>query len=603
MVARLLRFFSLVVLVCVVFSTAAVPGDKDKKDKNDQPKEQDQQSFKISTHLVLVPVIVTDKRGEHVTGLTANDFEVKEDGSAQKIVRLDEFSADTAKVAATAPADNKTFSNQVSADHPKKLTIIALDQVNTPFASAKDGARNLVNFLGKNIDSNTLLALVAMRHNGVQIIHNFTSDPSVLQAAVKKVEWQLSSRDLRTTNDSGDNTEVDREALQINAILTNPDVAAADAAARGGPAAASNAAAARARVQNRQQQALVDTSFQAQEALITLEDFQQLAEYYGGVPGRKSLIWASTGFPFALGTAPQSSTRGTLFSDWERTFRMLSDANISVYPVDIGGLLPGVGANNLQTINTNALRNNSAEGGVATRSAQIDDVRTGAFIDPIVAHQETMRQLADMTGGQAFLNSNDTAGLFRRAADDSGQYYLLSYYTKDTGKPGWRKLNVKVERDGVKVRARSGFFFTNAAIESDAARQSEEMMAMTSDLSFSTLPIQGRWEQAQPAGDKRKIHFLLSVPPGVPFIDADNKNLINFDFRVVATDANGQVVATIGQRMQANLEADQADQIRKSGLDYANDLILAPGQYKVHFVVRDNLKGSLGSVVTPLKVE
>src|ERR1700747_1692485 len=96
MIAKPVRFLFLLVWLCAALITAAVSGDKDKKE---QAKDQDQQSFKISTHLVLVPVIVTDKRGDHVTGLTAGDFEVKEDGNAQKIVRLDEFTADTAKVA------------------------------------------------------------------------------------------------------------------------------------------------------------------------------------------------------------------------------------------------------------------------------------------------------------------------------------------------------------------------------------------------------------------------------------------------------------------------------------------------------------------------
>ena len=60
-----------------------------------QTASTDKQLFKlsVSTHLVLVPVIVTDKRGAHVTGLTAADFEVKEDGNLQRIVHLDELSA------------------------------------------------------------------------------------------------------------------------------------------------------------------------------------------------------------------------------------------------------------------------------------------------------------------------------------------------------------------------------------------------------------------------------------------------------------------------------------------------------------------------------
>jgi hypothetical protein len=180
---------------------------------------------------------------------------------------------------------------------------------------------------------------------------------------------------------------------------------------------------------------------------------------------------------------------------------------------------------------------------------------------------------------------------------------MLSYYTKDTGKPGWRKLSVKVHRDSVKIRARSGFFFHNPGTEPEAARQSEEMMAMVSDLDFTAMPLSGTWGQVDPAGDERKVHFLLSVPAGVPFIDNERQNHISFDFRVIAIDSNGRVVAKLGERLETNLAPEALAQIQSKGLDYANALKLAPGQYKVHFVVRDNLKGMLGSVAVPLKVE
>jgi hypothetical protein len=214
-----------------------------------------------------------------------------------------------------------------------------------------------------------------------------------------------------------------------------------------------------------------------------------------------------------------------------------------------------------------------------------------------------MRQLAEMTGGQAFYNSNDGAELFRRAGEDASQYYILAYYTKEIGKNGWRKLSVKVPRDGVKVRARSGFFFTNAATEPEPTRQAQEMMAMVSDVSFTGLPIQGRWEQPEAAGNQRKMRFLLTVPPGVPFVDAENQNHLNFDFRAVVMDANGQVAGKIGQRLDTNLAADEAEKIRTAGLDYLNEFTLPPGRYVAHFVVRDNLRGAMGSIVTPVKVE
>jgi VWFA-related protein len=576
-----------VCIVLLVGHTLAAQGQPE------QPRPQQPFKLAVGTHLVLVPVIVTDKRGTHVTGLGTADFELKEDGKAEQIARVEEMTADVARIQPVV-ADAKTFTNRVAVDHPKKLAIIALDQVNTPFASARDGHRMLVQFLANTLDANTLLALVAMQHNGIHIIHNFSNDPAVLVAAVNKMRSTLNSQDTHSLDALGDNGDVDIEVRELTALLNTTDISTA-------ASGAALAAAARANIA--QAQAQVDASRRAQDGLITLENFQKLAQYFGGVPGRKSLIWASTGFPFALGTVPQASTTGTLFDDWERTFRVLADANIAVYPVDVAGLLPGVNANNLQTLDSTVIKTNSREGGVGARSGQLAAMDSGAFVDPNIARQGTMRELADMTGGQAFYNSNDGAELFRRAAEDATQYYVLSYYTKETSKNGWRKLAVKVARDGVKVRARSGFFFNNTASESEASRQAEEMMAMVSDLNFTSLPVSGTWQQLQPDGANRKLRFLLSIPAGVPYIDSTEKNHINFDFRVVVTDANGLVVSKLGQRLETNLPPDEVERIQSAGLDYANEVTLPPGQYKAHFVVRDNLRGALGSIVTPFKIE
>jgi VWFA-related protein len=578
----------------VILAVPILPAAQE--DRPASQKAEDAQPWKLSigTNLVIVPVIVRDKHGDHVAGMRAEDFEIKEDGAVQKIVHLDEVSANATKVEKTAPATGRTFGNTV-VEQPKRLVIIALDQINTAFQDATDGHRMMVDFLSKSADHNTLIALVALQHNGIRIIHNFTNDPSVLVTAVQKVRSVISSRDTHSLDTLGDNSQADIEALQLIALLHGTDVTGSSSMADLLAAARANSAV---------QRAQIDASRQAQESLITLEDFQQLAQYFWGVPGRKSLIWASTGFPFSLGSSAQSSTRGTLPDDWQRTFRMLADANVSVYPVDIGGLVPGANPNNMKAISSAlATSSSSNDGNAAVRSKQLDGVDSGAFIDPNSARHDTMRQLADMTGGQAFYNSNDVSGLFRLAGGDAAQYYMLSYYTKSTAKAGWRKLSVKAHRDNVKLRARSGFFFHDPGSEPETARQADEMMAMVSDLDFTAMPLTGVWKEVEPAGNNRKAHFLLSVPAGVPSIDNEHQNHINFDFRAVALDSNGRVVAKLGERLETNLPPENLAQIQSRGLDYANSLTLAPGQYKIHFVVRDNLKGTMGSVVVPLKVE
>jgi VWFA-related protein len=582
------RIFKIVALAGCLFM-AVFAGSAPQAAKQEQAQPPSNPTYKVSvrSNMVLVPVIVTDKEGKHVTGLKPEDFEVKEEGEVQKISSFDENNAESAKVQVPNAAPN-SFTNELIAEHPKKMVIMALDRINTPFSGGVYANKGMVEFLAKSFDANTLVALVALEPNGIRLIHNFTSDPSVLGTAVSKLKTSITTRDTLTLNNNGENSEADNEVAQIVALMNAPVSINSPADLR----AASQAMKAKA-----------DASRASQSALVTLECMQQIAQYFGGVPGRKSLIWASEAFPFSLGSQPGELTRGTLYDDWERTFRMLDDANVAVYPVDVTGLTPGPGANSIQSINSAAVKAGGAEGGVGARSAQLAQVENGSFVDPSVGRHQTMRFLADTTGGQPFYNSNNLSELFRRAADDAGQYYTLGYHTKETGKTGWRKLSVKVKRDDVKVRSRPGYFFTKSGGDDEPVRQTQELMAMQSDLAFTSVPIRGQWQKIEPAGDQRKVHFLLSVPAGVPMIDADHNNHISLDFRAFVMDASGQAVAKIGQRFETNLNPEGMAEIQGQGLDYANALTLPPGQYKAHFVVRDNLRGTMGSVVASLKVD
>lgn len=339
----------------------------------------------------------------------------------------------------------------------------------------------------------------------------------------------------------------------------------------------------------RENEALVDVTQQDNEALLTLQCLEQIAQYFAGVPGRKSLFWASTGFRFSIATLAGEGTRGATPDDWQRAMHMLQDANIAVYPVDLVGMgLLGEGDASLH--------------GEASRS--VGSMETARMGDPMMAKHQTMDMMAGMTGGRAFYNANDSSESFRRAREDSSQYYMLGYYTKDTGKSGWRKLHVHLVKQSARVRARSGFFFvTNAVHDPESTWQSDEITALTSALESTSLTINGEWKQIEPAGEQRKVYFVLSIPPGSILIDTDHENQINLDFRVAAWNSEGKKAAQLGQRLQSKVPAADLKEIEEHGIDYENVLTLPPGDYDVHFVVRDNLRGKIGSVVTHLKLE
>jgi VWFA-related protein len=526
--------------------------------------------------------VVTDNHGRHVSGLTRDQFVLSEDGKEQDILHFEEVSPETSP-ARPAAASATSFTNQIIAPRPKKLEIIVLDLLNTPLAGRVEARRGLMRFLAKSANPDALLALFILRSDGAHLIHNFTSDPAILIAAIGRLQSSAASRDAPTLNTYGG--DVDAEARQMEAILAG---AAATAHMGSNP----SSAAAAARAQARGMEALADASRQNQEALSTLESLQQIAQYFAGVPGRKSLLWASTGFGFNLGEITGTASRGTTTADWQRTLRMLQESNIAIYPVDVGGL--SASRTDIEVHGTIAAGNSPAT---------LDTASTGSLTDVVSGKHRTMEVLAQATGGVAYYNFNDSDELFRRASDDFSEYYMLAYNAKDSGKYGWRKLNVKVRRDGVKVRARSGFFFDDPRKQSDPATAYKDLkIAMTSDLSFTAIPLQGEWLRTEPLANARKVHFRISIPAGVPAIDVEHENHLSLDFLVVASNQEGKDV-TISQRLDTKLNQDGINEIENKGLDYTNSLTLVPGDYTVHFVVRDNLRGIMGSVVAPLKVD
>ena len=173
---------------------------------------------------------------------------------------------------------------------------------------------------------------------------------------------------------------------------------------------------------------------------------------------------------------------------------------------------------------------------------------------------------------------------------------MLSYYldTNNT-KPGWRPLKVKVHRPGTEVRARSGFFVTNASVNPSLAHQSDMTFALTSPFDSTGIPLTVHWKSTAADGEKKKVQFGLHVAPEGVTIDGE-KNQLNLDIAVIALTAkSGTAADRFSQTLQGATNADTLAKLRAEGLAYSNTLELL-------FVVRDNPGGKVGSVTAPLTV-
>jgi VWFA-related protein len=534
--------------------------------------------FKSTTVLVQVPAVVTDKSGNHIHGLTQGDFVVLEGGKEQKIATFEEVVASFSPLPSAPPRGNQ-FSNFAVGEkqEPRPVTIVLLDTVNTPLLDQSYGRRELLKYLSRNLDSTDVSGLAIITGHGLKVVQRLTGDSARLVEALKKVGNEAPamtgiSADAQAAALTGDVTRFDPASLLnggdalsvLQDFVSTPE----------------------AEIASYQQDRAIET---------TLQGFLELAWSLSGVPGRKSVVWATGGFPFYLDSA--SAVPGGYDSLlYERTMYTLNEGQISIYPVDVRGLVsltPGadVGGSRL----TAGARPDAAMRRASNRSwLQYSTI-------------ETLRDFAEMTGGKGFYNSNDIAGGFKRAKEDSSSYYLLTYYL-DTrnNKPGWRQLKVKLkEKDNNKkaeVRARTGFFVTNATMNPDISKKTELDIAARSSFDSTGLPITVSWLGTANDADKKKVQFGVQVAPSA--LTLGENNLLNFDCLVTAYgNKDGKAVQRLEKTVRGNISADRVPKFQTQGVGFRNELDLAPGEYIVRFVVRDDVTGRLGSVSAPLSVK
>lgn len=520
------------------------------EDKSVAPSSQ----FTSRTDLVMIPTLVTDKSGTHIKGLHKEDFTVLEDGSERKIALFEEVNSSGYRpLRSKSPTE---FSNSWADISGGRITLVVLDFINTPFSDQAAARKGLLKYLAESMDYREPTALYTLSRSGIHVIHDFTNDPRILVAALHKLTGYPVDMD-----ESVDASLVQSEAGKLQAMIKNSE--------------------------------LDVEAFQQRLAITyTLEGMQQLAHAFIGVPGRKSLIWVSGGFPFdvsdnTMKLAPlgRDSLKDVL-PLYEQTWQLLGDSQIALYPVDVTG--PQI------TMPSAAVHNPNKQDARNMDWRQMDTL-------------STIKTFASMTGGRAYYNSNDLAKGFRDAVNDSAQYYLLGYYLdRSKTKDGWRKLNVRVKRSHVEVRARNGFFITNTSLDYEAKRKNDIIAAFQSPLDYTAIPITLDWGSVVPtnASGKKRVNFKLHLTAETGLVNEADNNHVVLEFLVLAKTPDGkQIENPLDRTIDAHLSGERLSSIRRNGMDYTGALDLPPGQFTVWFVVRDNLAGTIGSVLAPLELK
>jgi VWFA-related protein len=527
--------------------------------------------FTSSTELVLIPTVVHDKSGSHIAGLTKVDFVLKQDGKNHPIAVFEEVRTSSAREH-RSEGGQATYSNfePEGGDH-RRLSIIVLDFVNTPPSDQANARQALLKFLLEVAESGEPTCLLALTRGGLTLVHNFTDDPKVLAEGVRKVEFNTAPLAHEPVVYSGHPPPSDALGAMITKLI-------------------------RGHLESENQL----TSLVAKDqALITVQALLQIAKAFRGFPGRKALIWTSSGFPFSLSSpatlmcepACPVQQRGEVQSAYDNLWRMMSDAQIAIYSVD------------LRASSSRTLAASSAD---FTHPYDIGDPQFDTDAQAKWKFEDTSDTLqffANNTGGKAFLGGNNLVESFRQAIQDDSSYYVLGYYVSPSNtKLGWHDVSVAVHVKGAQTRHRNGFFLFRDT-STNSARQ-DVQLALNSPLDFTGVAVSVTWSGNVPSKiqGKTKVQFDLVMPPNFASVDESDENHMVVDIVARAKNRNGDVIADLSQRIDVHLKSDGLGQIRQNGMTYRNGLQLPPGEYSVRFVVRDAIGNRMGSVAAPIKL-
>ena len=180
-----------------------------------------------------------------------------------------------------------------------------------------------------------------------------------------------------------------------------------------------------------------ERGFNARIAMSSLRDVAaQMGELHGR---RKALLFISEGLDYDIYDVFDARDASIVRDEVMAAISAATRSNVSIYSVDPRGLT--------------SLADEDIERGESSFS-----IGPGSSSERLRLAQDSLRILSDMTGGLAAVNSNDFAGIFDRIVRDNSTYYLLGFNPANDKRDGrFRKIDVRVARDGVMVRARKGY--------------------------------------------------------------------------------------------------------------------------------------------------
>jgi VWFA-related protein len=557
---------------------------------------QQEPVIRITVNLVQIDAVVTDSKGRHITDLTADDFEILQDGKPQKIAGFNYVSlvnpSPTAPkpVAAIKGKDAAPIlpnaQSKLTLGNVKRTVAFVIDDLGLSFESVAFVRSALKKFVEQQMQPGDLVAVVRTS-KGMGALQGFTSDKRILLTAVDKLRWNFMSR-VGISSFAPISTDGDSAADQLrNEVFT----------------------------------------------VGTLGALSNVVQGLREVPGRKSVIVVSENI--RVFSADGSNSRAT--EAIERLTDLANRSAVVIYTLDPRGL---------PTLSLTAADNVS--GREPHEVAQIPAQRAQEYFES----QNGLDYIARQTGGKFIRDTNDLAGGIKEVMEDAAGYYLVGYIpAEETFNKNYHKIKLRVKKAGYSVRYRNGFFGVPDTAPPPLPTDKTDQLKRALFSPFGTSGINLKMTSLLGANDKTEpfVHTLLYIDcsnlrftkqenvelpplpvpapppaaaaaakppaetPAKPSVTASAiTSAITADapapkrFGTLFTDTLDVMVVNVGEEgniidssyktYTIKLEENQYNNIRKTGLIYTvQHPIKKPGAYQIRVAVRDGGSGLAGS--------
>jgi VWFA-related protein len=556
-------------------------------------------TFQIETSYVDVDAVVTDKQGNVVRGLAREDFELFEDGRPQKI---DMFSyVDIPAV----PQDrflavNRPISSDVKSNAPSlagRLYVLVLDDLDTTALRSQFVIKAARQFIEQNFAANDLAAVVYTSGRG-DASQEFTSDRRLLVAAIDKfVGRRLLSLTLAKADQFFHQHLME---LEVNSASAN------DPENNGQPVQSGTVRGPVGYPDVTSDPDDFERGYRAQQVLDTLK---RLAGTLGGVRGRrKALLFFSEGIDYPIYDIFGSQAATAVMVATQDAIAAAARSNVSFFTIDPRGLV-GMSAEEIELdASADPTRGFDAHGLVAEMRLSQDSLRT----------------LADETGGFAAVSSRNVTGVFDRIVRTSSTYYLLGYYPPEHPRDGvFHKIEVRVKRPGLQVSARKGYASPRGKTRDELAKEQRDRQLragkdvaapqtspelreiLNSPLQQSglTLAVQAAPFKSKP--NEASVALAIEVNGSRLHFEPRNNNSVfhdDLELSFFALDDKGKQHQGNFYNLNLTLRPETYERVRTLGLRLNPRMGLAPGRYKLRIGVRESGAGELGSVFYDLDV-